>query len=666
MKNNVFDELVVVKRSGQRVPFNGPKIAVAIKKAYDSVYLDSDEDAINKTYIEVLDFIEKSYVDRKTINVEDIQDIIEDVLKKNKKNEVYESFNNYRIKRKAFRDVIDKKPQHKFIKASERIALLVQSENKNPMDLIINFAKTISEEFSKSYLIDSKYIRSHEEGNIYIHDLDYYIYGMTSSTHLNLSNITDYENFFERMSDLLLNIKKEQHGEHSIPAIDYILEPWILYEFKKILKKNLASYFEVEGFNKYINLNPINNIIDKTNTIFINSNIFNNYLYNNKVKFIFESAYNFSLTELKKRLESKLTKFLKCLNSCDFRLNKTYGYSISFGSNPSKEGMLIIETYLKILEKLERLENVTTIYKIGAYKTNLDFISKLVILNKNIVFSNINASFNKKYLIKNNYKTEAEYFSNGDRILENILDKNQTSIGRMIISKTSINLVRLALKSNNLKEFYSELDIILEFVKNELLQTFEYIASKSKSDFKYLFNNNLLIESDKLDDNQKIRKLIKNGTLNIGYAGLKDCSLILNSKDKSSVKSEYVKIPVDIVKYINDKCNEYSQELKLNFVSYETHEQDVLKYFESVDSSIYGNRLVNTSDGYSSFSRLLDTQPLEERLKIISKLQKYSPGGYLESITIPKNSSNKKVLDILNAMIEYDVGFIKIKSGKSD
>ena len=37
MHNEVLEDLVVVKRSGQRVAFNASKVALAIKKAFDSV-----------------------------------------------------------------------------------------------------------------------------------------------------------------------------------------------------------------------------------------------------------------------------------------------------------------------------------------------------------------------------------------------------------------------------------------------------------------------------------------------------------------------------------------------------------------------------------------------------------------------------------------------------
>ena len=103
MKVDVINDLVVVKRSGQRVPFNGAKIAIAIKKGFDSVYEDYDEKEVNKIYEKVLKEINKQFQERKTIGIEEIQDIIEENLKKTNE-EVYKSFNDYRERRAASRD----------------------------------------------------------------------------------------------------------------------------------------------------------------------------------------------------------------------------------------------------------------------------------------------------------------------------------------------------------------------------------------------------------------------------------------------------------------------------------------------------------------------------------------------------------------------------------
>ena len=81
MEKDLLEELVVVKRSGQRVNFNDTKIALAVKKGFDSVYEEYDEKLVNKVKEKVLSEIRKNYKDRKTIGVEDIQDIIEKELK---------------------------------------------------------------------------------------------------------------------------------------------------------------------------------------------------------------------------------------------------------------------------------------------------------------------------------------------------------------------------------------------------------------------------------------------------------------------------------------------------------------------------------------------------------------------------------------------------------
>ena len=43
MERKVLNDIVVVKRSGQRVAFNEAKIAIAVKKGFDSIYEQYDE-----------------------------------------------------------------------------------------------------------------------------------------------------------------------------------------------------------------------------------------------------------------------------------------------------------------------------------------------------------------------------------------------------------------------------------------------------------------------------------------------------------------------------------------------------------------------------------------------------------------------------------------------
>ncbi len=200
MDRDFFNDITVVKRSGQRVNFNATKVAIAIKKGFDSVYENYDEKEVNIVKEKVLDHIEKNYKDRKTIGVEDIQDIIEEVLKKMKYTEVYESFKGYRERRAASRDAFVVKQQHKFVKAIESLGLKSAAEENakrehanvdgdGPMGTMLHFGSTVSKEFAKAYLMDSKYARAHDEGAIHIHDLDFWAMGTTTCTQIDLNKL---------------------------------------------------------------------------------------------------------------------------------------------------------------------------------------------------------------------------------------------------------------------------------------------------------------------------------------------------------------------------------------------------------------------------------------------------------------------------------------------
>ena len=85
----------VVRRDGKKVDFDGKKIALAIKKGFDSVNRSTEiskynEEDINKVYKNVLNKIQKVQDDK--IKIEKIQDLIEESLKENNYLDVYNSF----------------------------------------------------------------------------------------------------------------------------------------------------------------------------------------------------------------------------------------------------------------------------------------------------------------------------------------------------------------------------------------------------------------------------------------------------------------------------------------------------------------------------------------------------------------------------------------------
>lgn len=648
MEKDVFDELIVVKRSGQRVNFNGYKIAVAIKHAFDSVYENYDEKNINKVYDDVLKHIEQNYIDRKTINVEDIQDIIETILKEEKHSNIYKSFHEYRQKRAASRKVFTIKQQHKFIKAMEKIAedeTFRNDNNYKVKNILLKYGKTVANEFTKSYIVDNKYLRSHEEGDIYINDLNYFSLGMISNTHLKFDeyikkNICD-------VNTMIFKLRDEIHGEINIPAIDYLFESTFINNYKNYLKEYIYNYLNVIGFLEYINTKKINELIEKENTININTNIYNQFIYNKTVTNIFKQSKEDALKAAKKAFKKEIQTLLKNLD-----LNKKT--SISFGTNLSDTGNIINEIILDIILSEDNFKNLKMIFKLN--NENIKYLSKIheIILkgeDVNIVF--VNNSFNKN-------DNEVEYFADGTRILENYNSGIRESIGRMIVATTSININRIAMENKDkpVKEFYNQLSETLDLIKNNLLLSFEVIGNKTKENYEVLFDNNIL-DDEKLEGMQKIRKVIKNGNLMIEINGLKEAVIVLNKNEDN-----HYKLLQDILKFINKKCNEYMNETKLNFYICESNNIIPKKTFMALDKTVYG--VIKGVTEESSYDFIQNLNILKEDNKKFANIQKLILGGCFKEIKVPKNIGYKKFENIIKNMINDDIGFTRISTKRGE
>lgn len=649
-EEQVLSDLVVVKRSGQRVSFNGTKIAIAIKKAFDNVDVDISLKKVNKVYEDVLCYIKNNYATRKTINVEDIQDIIETKLKENKFYDVYQAFSDYRIKRAASRKAFSIKQQHKFVRAIERIINENKSVIGKPNDILLDFGKTISCEYTKAYVLDNKFVRAHDDGSIYIHNLDYFNLGNLSSTHLKFDNVIN-NNFPLDLIQMAINAKSEIDGEITLSKFDYILVPELISKFKSELKNAIEAYLNIEGFCEYVDVSKIEELIDKENTLNINIGVFDSILLNKRVRELIVLAYNASYKKTIEWLSAGIKQLLLHLNN-NFQENKKY--SISLGTNDSYEGNLINNCYVKQLLEVDYLENLTTIFKIRK-NNNMELYNKIVETiesGKNVALSFIESSYN------DDAENEVEYFSNGRRIFENELYDSRSSIGRMIVASVSVNMGRLGFeyKNKNLKDFYLEFDGMLELAKNVLLSIFENMGNKYKENYRFVFNNNIL-DDDKLENGQKIRKILKKGALNIELVGLFEC--VINLEEDLEKQKELL---LKILKFANEKVSKFIDESRLNFILSETSKSRPLKKLMDLDKAIYGiKKGVSDKPNYFRIDRLFNYKDdINNDFKYIGKYQKMLSGGCLIEIELPKNISCNKISDMINLAIDSDIGFLKI------
>jgi len=135
-----ISQLTVIKRNGKKVEFNGSKIALAIKKGFDNAKIENGDEIehiytekdIQLVYKEVMNQIEKQFKDQDKIKIEEIQDLIEDALKKKGYEDICASFSEYRERRNQSRKLFsEEKKLHKFLKTIEGLGLKSSNEDNN-------------------------------------------------------------------------------------------------------------------------------------------------------------------------------------------------------------------------------------------------------------------------------------------------------------------------------------------------------------------------------------------------------------------------------------------------------------------------------------------------------------------------------------------------------
>lgn len=635
MSTNVFDELVIVKRSGQRVAFNKAKIAIAIKKAFDSTYEDYDPNSINKIYANVLSFIEENYKERKTISVEDIQDIIENTLNDSKYQEAYLAFKEYRVKRAQSRDLFTTKQQHKFLKAMEFLA----SKDVNSFESILTFTSSISQEYSRAYLLDNKYTRGHDEGIIFIHNLGRYSFKISKGSILDLSKIDINDNYIFYLITFLRNIKKEQYGEHVLASIDKVFSPYYIYLYKNYLIDYLSKYLDLEGLLPYINFNALKDEIamcDKLDDL-----SFDKYFKSSKVNAIYLKAKEDASLVTYNKVSNDLKNLLISLD--DETIFQEEGYTLSFAGDNDDISLIIKKIILDLFKEMN-FKNINFNYKLSDIK-QIDEILDMIDASKNFNIINLNSKANETK------DSDIEYFYAGEKIIDNINEDKRVSLGRIMLANSSINLSRIALQAKDKDDFYKQLNNVLELAKGELLVAFENMCNYYKENYSYLFKERVILDSEKLEPLQKVRKIFRGGILYINIIGLYESSNYFFKNDEKEI--------FELLEYLDNYAKKISNEERLNFSVSAINYQDASTHFINIDKTIFGNKISNITnkniydEAYKAF----------DNLNSISKYESLLSGGHKYVIEVTNKLSKKKLKEMLIDAINKDIAFINIRVG---
>jgi len=712
----------VVKRNGKKVNYDGSKIAIAIKKGFDSITTTTEdgeevkkysEKDINKVYVSVEKDIEKNYLKDGKIKIEEIQDLIEKHLVNMGYDDVYKSFSEYRERRNYSREVFfDDKKRHKFLKTIEGLGIKssneddAKRENANvdgdtAMGTMLQFGSTISKEFCKSYLMKKKFADLHDNGDIHIHDMDFMAMGTTtcmqieldrlfkkgfSTGHGHLRTPADIMSYSALAAIAIQSNQNDQHGGQSIPAFDYYMAPGVLKTFKKQFKQHISDLLDYKDLNSFVNMDRIAAIIDKLDSIKLDIDMFSPfYKESEMLKNDFQKCYDKALAKTNRTTYQAMEAFIHNLNTMHSRAGAQVPFSsVNFGTDISPEGHMVSENFLLATEAgLGKGE--TPIFPVSIFKVkeginynpedpNYDLFKLACRVSSKRLFPNfsfIDAPFNLSFYKPGDFRTEVGYMGCRTRVMSDITDlNNQTTGGRGNLSFTSINLPRLGIKHGiclkerdkaDMKGFYEELRNVMDAVRDQLLERFEIQCNKHTYNFPFLIEQGIWTDGEKLKPTDKLRKILKHGTLTIGFIGLAETLTALIGEHHGQSK-EAQKLGLEIIKFMRETCDEYTEKLNLNFSLIATPAEGLSGRFVNIDASIYGNiKGVTDKKFYTNSFHI----PVNFNISIKNKIELEAPyhaltnGGHISYIELDGNTaSNLEAFEsIIRLMKKSGIGY---------
>ena len=100
--------------------------------------------------------------------------------------------------------------------------------------------------------------------------------------------------------------------------------------------------------------------------------------------------------------------------------------------------------------------------------------------------------------------------------------------------------------------------------------------------------SHLWLDSEKLKPTDKLRRVLKHGTLTVGFIGLAECLKALIGKHHGE-SEEAQKLGLEIIGHMKDKMDEYASKYNLNFGVIATPAEGLSGRFTRIDKAIYGN-----------------------------------------------------------------------------
>ncbi len=681
----------IVKRDGKIVKFDPEKITEAIAKA-GLVTEEFKHDRAKALAEKVLARAEKQITAR-TPTVEQIQDIVEEVLMESSFKKTAREYIQYRQersrRREAKSDLMNIYRTISHADASNDSDIKRSNANvdgNSAMGKMLQFGAEGSKFFTKTLLLRPDIAAAHDNGDIHIHDLDFYATGTLTccqsdpfvlfenggfnTGHGHLRTPNSISSYGALAAILLQANQNEQHGGQSIPNFDYAMAPGVNKSFRKALKRNLKKYNKFTG--KKLDLE-----------------VKDDYEYGDdeklkKAKWPKE-VIEVSSEDVERETLQAMEGFVHNLNTMHSRAGAQVPFtSINFGTDTSPAGRLVSK-YLLIATENGLGKGETPIFPISIFKVkegvnynpgdpNYDLFKKSMEVSAKRLFPNfcfIDAPYNLKYYKKGDYRTEVATMGCRTRVFASVFPESDgITTGRGNLSFTTINLVRIGIKhgicNGERKEadwegFYKELDEKMDLVKDELLDRFDFQANQHVRNFPFLMGQGNWFGSEKLGPNDTLRDVIKHGTLSIGFIGLAETLVAMTGKHHGE-DEESRELGLDIIAHMRERCDFYSKKYKLNFTLLATPAEGIAGRFTKIDRKEYGKiKGVTDREFYTNSFHVPVYYPISafEKIEIEAPYHNLCNAGHITYIELDGDTSQNIAAfeSVIRKMHDEGIGY---------
>ena len=642
----------IIKRSGTEVGFDRVKIIAAVSKANKEA---PESDRLSEQQINDISYKVENICTslNRTLNVEEIQDLVENQIMNLKYFEVARKYITYRYKRSLVRKSNSTDKQILSLIECENEEVKQENSNKNPVINSVQrdyMAGEVSKDITKRFLLSDDIVKAHEEGIIHFHDSDYFAQHMHNCCLVNLEDMLQNgtvisETMIERpksfstacnvATQIIAQVASSQYGGQSITLSH--LAPFVDVSRQK-LKRIVAEEFSQAGLE--LDQNKIDEVAElrvreeiKRGVQMIQYQVITLMTTNGQAPFVTVFMYLDEVAE--GRLRDDLALVIE-----EMLRQRILGVK-------NEKGIYVTPAFPKLIYVLDE-DNI----KEGTKYWNITRLAAECTA-KRMVPDYISEKKMLEYKVDKNGEGHCYPCMGCRSFLTPYIDENGKPkyYGRFNQGVVTINLVDVACSSKgDMDKFWEILDERLELCKNALMARHERLLGTASDVAPILWQYGALA---RLKKGEVIDKLLFGGysTISLGYAGLCECTKYMTGK--SHTDPEATPFALKVMQRLNDACDKWKAEENIDFSIYGTPLESTTYKFAKCLQKRFGIIPGVTDKNYITNSYHVHvTEEIDafSKLSFESQFQKLSPGGAVSYVEVPDMQNN---IDAVLAVMQH-------------